>query len=73
MEAVVLAAVLGVSVLIAVAGAFGALTLAMYLIDVASGATASVRGDQPATVAAQPWPTELALNDPPGVTPSLAA
>ena len=71
MEAVVLAAVLGFSVVIAVASAFGSLALAMYLIDVASGATARV-GRTP-TPASESWLTELSLRERPAAQRSLAA
>jgi hypothetical protein len=61
MEAVVLAAVLGLSVVIAVASAFGALTLAMFLIEIASGASAPTASRQPSHAVADAWVTELAL------------
>ena len=72
MEAVVLAAVLGLSVLIAVAAAFGALALAIYLIDVASGAKARVAGQHSPAVH-ETWLTEVSLRDRPARTPRLAA
>ena len=72
MEAVVLAAVVGFSVLIAVACAFGALALAMYVIDVASGEPRRV-SSHPSPAATEPWLTEVSLHDRPASTPRLAA
>jgi hypothetical protein len=73
MEAVVLAAVLGLSVLTAVAAAFGALALAMYGLDVASGATTLRAGHHPAHAVSESWLTEVSLHDRPAPAPRLAA
>ena len=72
MEAVVLAALLGLSVVTAVACAFGALALAMYLIDVASGAPRRVSSHSSPALS-EPWLTEVSLHDRPAPTPRLAA
>ena len=72
MEAVVLAAVLGFSVLTAVVAAFGTLKLAMYSIDLASGPPRRVSSPS-SPRASDPWRTEVSLHDRPAPAPRLAA